>query len=255
MYAYVAARLEETVGVLHCSAYLQCSGAEVHVRCKIVDDGIPSELLASGHAERDAALVDAALSSFQLLEPLLVAYLKVGIHYVVLVYSAKFYRAHLALYVCSDRVFCQSYSPVLRCLDIAVAKFGLRCLECGTCIVNSRFAALYAALCLQQLYLAHGIAVDSLLHALIVAVGIFKFRLRSVQCGFGLCNSIFVQYGFNHEQLFAFLYTASLDKTSFEYRTVHTSDNGYRGIGIEIPRIVAFERYVLYLRLGNLNRQ
>ena len=73
--------------------------------------------------------------------------------------------------------------------------------------MQGRLALLHVGLGLEELYLAHGLALDDLLHTLIAALGVGQLGLCGLQRGLGLTHGIAVGSGVDEPEHVALAHT------------------------------------------------
>ena len=239
--------------------HVQCAGAERDVGRQIVEPGLPLErpTLAQTNGDVVGAVgrVLGQLLDEQLAQPLVVGHGEVRIHDVVLIDGGHGHRTASAGDICAHTEVALRNLSVDGSLDLAIAQISAGRVQTGLGTVQGRLALLHVGFGLQQLYLAHGLALDDLLHTLVTAAGIGQLGLCGLQRGFGLTHGIAVGSGVDQPEHVALAHTLSGRHVALGELSADPAHHLHGRIGRQITGVLAGEDDILHHGMGHLDGQ
>ena len=221
----VGAGLQQVARVCEHGTHVQCTRGEGDVGRQVVEPGLPLQVATlaqtDGYVVGTVRRVFRQLLDEQLAQPLVVGHGEVRIHDVVLIDGGHGHRTASAGDICAHTEVALRNLSVDGSLDLAIAQVSAGRVQTGLGAVQGRLTLLHVGFGLQELYLAHGLALDYLLHTLVAAAGVCQFGLCGLQGGFGLTHRIAVGSGVDQPEYVALAHTLSGRDVALGELSVH----------------------------------
>ena len=258
-HTHVQARLQHPIGILQLGTEAHGTRRETKIRRQVIELALPSlravRTYLQGHEVVGFRNLGLRIPQQLERQVLVIRDVEIRIHLVVLIHRGELHRRARPTDVASIGILRQVRYSIDGRPHVTIAQVDLRGLQFGLGIAYLRLATLHIGLRLDELDSAHGIALDGLLHAFVIALRINQIRLRVFQIRLRLFHGILVQGRVDDEEYLPLLHRLAGRIFLGQQRTVHTTHDVDTRFRSEIPRIIPSQGHILYDRLGHLHGQ